>query len=104
MPQRRVRGRARIVVTIIGLLAFVVTCLYVPVQGCCLGGRPPTPAGWWWITEIGRWDSAGYSYSIDFGRLALLWLAIAALLAIAHLTCDAFELATGEPGNTGGTL
>ena len=93
------RTRPTLIITIIALVAFVVTCLYVPTR---LYAPPPEhlrPSKWMWITEIGEANAAasGWSYTIDFDRLLLLWLAIAALLAIARLTCDALLLTGEEP-------
>ena len=67
-------------IAIAGLALFLLSCLYLPVE-IHVSGDTWIALRWHWIGELGKPE-----YRVDFMRLVLEWLAIAALLAIARLT------------------
>ena len=71
-------------IVIAGLTLFLLSCLYLPMEITRSGGEY-WPEGWYWITRLAESEYSGRA-RVDFTRLVLEWLAIAALLAIARLT------------------
>lgn len=72
----------RIFVT--GLILFLLSCLYLPMEVTWGDQSVWLQRGWYWITKLGRFG-VGDQYRVDTSRLFLEWLAIGAIMAILRL-------------------
>jgi hypothetical protein len=72
------------VLLVTGLILFLISCLYLPMEMTWGDQSAWLQTGWYWITRLGAFSST--QYRVDFSRLVLEWLAIGAVLAVARLT------------------